>query len=172
MKPDYWIIVDHLDSGDQHDYTFLFHLAPDVVVERLAGPSALLRAASNGALLIIEALTDQELGSEVIEGSESPIQGWFSEDHYKKCSSPVLSFDVDGARSVFVAWVLYPLPAGSDGKEVSASMEHETDTGCTAIRVQSDGHADCVRLPDCTKANGEEESARLSKFSLERKTRL
>ena len=168
-KPDYWIVADYLTGNDQHHFTFLFHLAPDVIVERISGSSAIVRATSNGARLVIEALSTQHLGSEVIEGSTSPIQGWYSEDHYKKRSAPVLSFSIDRAKSVFVAWVLYPLPAGSDVKEIRASMEYEPDAARTAIEVQHDGQIDCVRLPDCAKSSPAQERSRISNISLERR---
>ena len=168
-KPDYWIIADYLAGAGEHHYTFLFHLAPDVIVEKLTGSSAIVRAAGNGAALVIKALGDRQLSSEVIEGSESPIQGWYSEDHYKKRSAAVLSFSLDCASPVSVAWVLYPLPAGSDANGVSASMKYESDAACMAIEVQRGARSDCIRLPDCVKIGSEEESSRLSNVSLERR---
>ena len=168
-KPDYWIIADYLAGTGEHHYTFLFHLAPDVVVEKLTGSSAVVRSAGNGAALVIEALSNRQLSSEVIEGSESPIQGWYSEDHYKKRSTAVLSFGLDCASPVFVAWVLYPLPAGSDANDVSASMRYESDTACTAIEVQRDGQFDYVRLPDHAESSPAEDSRRVANVTLARR---
>ena len=125
VKPDYWIVADYLDASELHQYTFLFHLAPDVLVENLIGSTALLRSGRNGAQLVMAALTEQDISSEVVEGSESPIQGWYSEDHHKKCAAPALSFDVFKSRSIFVAWVLYPLPSGADASQVQIEMSHE-----------------------------------------------
>jgi len=166
-NPDYWIIADHLDSGDRHRYTFLFHMAPDVVVEELDGTAAIVRARGNGALLVLKALTDRDLTATAIEGSESPIQGWYSEDHYRKCSSPVLSFEAESEGPVFVAWILYPLQGGSDAGKVEARMEYEAAAGVSAIHVQSAERSDCIRLSDRTKSGAEEESTRLSRISLE-----
>ena len=58
-----------------------------------------------------------EIGHELIEGQESPIQGWYSEDHHRKCPSPTLIFKVGQARSIFVSWVLYPLPPEADATQ-------------------------------------------------------
>jgi hypothetical protein len=112
------------------------------------------------------------MSAEVIEGSESPIQGWYSEDHHKKCSSPVLSFTIDKARTEFVAWVMYPLPAGAEANEVRASMEHEPEPGCTAIQVQRGELSDYVRLPDRATAGRDEDRARLARISLQRPRKI
>jgi len=147
-KPDYWVVTDRLSATSPHDYTFLFHLAPDVVVEELSGSSAIVRSASNGARLVIEALTKQALSSEEIRGSESPIQGWYSEDHHKKCGSPVLSFATSQADSVFVAWVLYPLPPDADASGVSASIEYDADAGYQDLCVRRGSQSDRIRIAD------------------------
>jgi len=112
-KPDYWIIVDYIDAGELHNYSFIFHLPPDMLVEKRTGSSVLLRSAVNGAQMILQAVGEQEINSEVIEGAESPIQGWYSEDHHKKCPAPVLIFDSCDTRSMMVAWICYPLPPGA-----------------------------------------------------------
>lgn len=169
-KPKYWIIADCLHSRDLHQYTFLFHLAPGVVIDKLTGTSAVVRASSNGALLVIKALSGHELTSEVIEGAESPPQGWYSEDHHKKCSSPVLSFSIASARSPIVAWLLYPLPPGSDVTKISATMQFENEAGSMEIRVKYGERFDCVRLPDCANAKLDGESTRAFRVSLERRT--
>jgi len=169
VKPSYWIVADYLDASELHEYNFLFHLAPDILVENLTGPTALLRSGRNGAQLVVTALTDQRMDSEVISGSQSPIQGWYSEDHHKKCSSPVLSFVVNEACSVFVAWILYPLAAGSDAKQVQASVEYELDAGCKTLQVQCGEKHDRVRLPGCANASSEDDSARLGRIVLEKR---
>ena len=144
--PDYWIVTDYLDAKNVHDYTFLFHLAPDVVVERLDSATALLRSARNGAQLVVAGLGDHEISSQVIEGSESPIQGWYSEDHYKKCAAPVLSFDVVEMRSAFVAWVLYPLAPGSDAGQIRTTLTFEQDCKQYVLGVHCGDQVDYVKI--------------------------
>ena len=172
VKPDYWIVADYLAAEQLHDYSFLFHLAPDVLVENLTNSSALLRSGRNGALFFLEAVTDEQMSGEVIEGSESPIQGWYSEDHHKKCSSPVLSFSIGGARSIFVAWILYPMAPGSDATEVRSCAVREPQAGFRTIQVQRGGLSDRIRLPDSAHAVSGEESRRLARVSLERRREI
>jgi len=137
-RPDYWVLADYLESEEPHDYTFLFHLAPDVTVEELKADSAIVR--SDGVSLLIKACTDQELESDV-------IQGWYSEDHYRKCPAPVLSFTARQAPSSRFVWLLYPLPADSDAGLVMASLEPGPDGNEVRLAVRSDARSDYIQFP-------------------------
>jgi len=148
VKPDYWVIADYLDASNLHDYTFLFHLAPDVQVENLNDSTALLRSGRNGARLVLVALGNHDIGSQVIEGQESPIQGWYSKDHYEKCAAPVLSFNVAGARSAFVSWVLYPLQPGADASQVQTRISHDADAMRYVIDVQVGDRIESITILD------------------------
>jgi uncharacterized heparinase superfamily protein len=168
VKPDYWIVADYLDASELHQYNFLFHLAPDVVVENLTSSTALLRSSRNGAQMFLAAHTDHEISSEVIEGSESPIQGWYSEDHYKKCAAPVLSFSVCNMRSVFVAWVLYPLAPATDAAQVRTRVLHEPGLGQHVLSVQYADKTDSVSILNDPKARSGHGGNPFSEFSIER----
>lgn len=113
-KPDYWIIVDYIDAGELHNYSFIFHMPPEVLVEKHSGSSVLMRSRVNGAQMILHAVSEQEFSCDVIEGDESPIQGWYSKDHHKKCPAPALIFNSRDTRSMLVAWICYPLPPGAN----------------------------------------------------------
>ena len=139
-RPDYWVLVDYLESEEPHDYIFLFHLSPDVTIDELTADSAIVR--SDGASLVIKACTDQELESEI-------IQGWYSEDHYRKCPAPVLSFTARQAPSSRFVWLLYPLPAGSDASQVSANLEPGSDGNEVKLVVRSGARSDYVKFPGC-----------------------
>ena len=157
VKPEYWVVADHLATGSPHDYTFLFHLAPDVIVENVAEASAIVRSDSNGSRLVIKALSDRELSGEVIEG-------WFSADHHKKCESPVLSFTINKAGPTMVAWVLYPLPAESESSELQANLK--SDDVYEIIHIRHGGRSDCIQIPgDASVAQGQEIS-RLKQISV------
>lgn len=145
-KPDYWILVDYLDADDPHDYSFVFHLAPDMQIEHRTGSSALLRSGRNGSQLIMRAITVQEIESEVIEGQESPIQGWYSEDHHRKCPSPTLIFEVAQSRSVIVAWVLYPLRPEADAGQFRVSAVMDPNSARLAFDVQSNDKVESISI--------------------------
>ena len=160
-KPDYWVVADRLVSSDTRDFRFLFHLAPDAVVEELSGTAGLIRSSSNGARLVIRALTDHGMSSE-------EIVGWYSADHHKKCEAPVLSFAVAKASSAFVAWILYPLPPGADAADISATLEHGSGATGKTIRVQRGGDSDVIRLPSGVSTGGAEKAARLTQICIAR----
>ena len=139
-RPDYWVVVDTIESREAHDYTFLYHLAPDVTVVETAPQSAIIRSESNGALLVLQVLTDQVIQGEVVEG-------WYSADHYKKCPAPVLSFTAKKAPSSRFVWLLYPLPAGSDAGHVMAKLEYGPDGVDERLVIRSDKRADKIQIP-------------------------
>jgi hypothetical protein len=152
-KPDYWVIRDRLEGQRPHEFSFLFHLSPDVSVEELGDSRALLRA-GNGARLIIVAHTNQQMMGTVIEGSESPIQGWYSEDHYKKVPAPVLDFSIAGEPTATVTWVIYPLPPGVDPSTVHTSMSRDRKNGPDSIAVRSAVIEDTITLAYSSAAAG------------------
>jgi hypothetical protein len=117
-KPDYWIIVDHLNASAVHIYSFLFHIAPDVVIEDIDGSTAVLRSKASNALMVLKALVSDDIDVSVHVGEDSPIQGWHSPDHHKKCPAPTLEFRLSGVSSPCVPWLLYPLPPGEDPADV------------------------------------------------------
>ena len=94
----------------------------------------------------LTALCDHEISSDVITGSESPIQGWYSEDHYEKCPAPALSFNVHQTACAFVVWVLYPMESTADATQVQASMLHDADLNQYAVRVKFGDREDIVKL--------------------------
>lgn len=158
VKPDYWVLADHLISSGQHDYTFLFHLAPDAVVEEVADMSAIICSPDTGARLVIKALSDRHLDGEVIEG-------WYSKDHHKKCESPVLSFTTSGNGPTLVAWVLYPLAAGTEAGNVDASMT--TDSGRSAIVVSRGQRSERLQLLSAADDDSDAQKSRLEMISIQ-----
>lgn len=157
VKPDYWVVADHLTAGSTHDYTFLFHLAPEITIEEISGASAIVRSQECGARLMIRALSGKDVQGEVIEGL-------YSKDHHKKCPASVLSFTIDGAGSTFVAWVLYPLPAGSEAAELRAGLE-PGDAG-QVLQIQCGRRADVIQLPGAASASPGQENNRLQAISI------
>lgn len=121
-KPDYWVIVDYLNASELHDYSFLFHLAPDIIIGSLDGAAAILRAPSASATMVLKALTNKDMDASIITGEEAPIQGWYSPDHHRKRPAPTLEFKVSGGSSLCVPWLLYPLPPGEDPADVQVTF--------------------------------------------------
>jgi hypothetical protein len=134
VKPDYWVVVDYLDASDFHDYEFLFHLAPDVVVTAMGENSAVCKSSRNGAQLDVRAFSTEAFSGDQLIGVESPIQGWYSSDHHKKVPSTTLAFRCRSSASICVAWVLRPLPAGAEADPGRASLI--SDPAATVLEIE------------------------------------
>jgi hypothetical protein len=156
-KPDYWIIVDYIDALELHNYSFLFHLLPGTLVEKRTSVSALLRSGRNGAQMILQAVGVDELRCEVVEGAESPIQGWYSEDHHKKCPAPVLLFETQNSKSMLVAWICYPLPPGANSDRLLIDSKCESSLSRLDFQVEYDGKSDeiSIRNDPAARLSGE-----------------
>lgn len=120
-KPDYWIIVDELSSEESHQYTALFHLAPDIEVIHHADKAAVLQSRRSGAKLLMQAVCAEPIIGKMVIGQESPIQGWYSEDHHSKQPTATLMFNIADIRSTVIAWVLVPLRQQDDVSQVDIS---------------------------------------------------
>ena len=123
VKPDYWLLVDTLQPGDEgeHEYESLFHLnakEAKVIDEK----KIVITENEDANLAIIPALTP-DLKVEIVKGrSEEPVQGWAN---YPWKPVPTAIFRRRGGGLKFIM-VLYPIP--KDGKLPIESVE-ETDEG-------------------------------------------
>jgi hypothetical protein len=76
-------VIDSISSKDKEGHTFEFplHLHPEIIVEQKESKQLLLtREGMRNVLLTL----DKDYEIEMINGSEDPILGWFSEDFYVK----------------------------------------------------------------------------------------
>ncbi len=146
VKPEYWIVVDYLHASTVHDYQFLFHFAPDVNVESISESGALVQSGRNGARLIIRAITEESLASELIAGSEAPVQGWYSSDHHVKCPAPALVFNMREANSACIAWLLYPLDAAQSAERIDVNRSKPESHGLLEFSVNRGAEVDSCSI--------------------------
>jgi len=168
VRPDYWIVVDYLDGDRQHDFSFLFHLEPEVSVEDRTGNSALLRSGHNDARLIMQAVMADPMDSQVVAGQESPIQGWYSEDHHKKRPSPTLIFETRESRSAFVAWVLYPLRPEHNAGQCHVKLVTEPTSSQLAFEVHASGKVDTVSIENNANSQSSDVPGTTPKITIQR----
>ena len=156
-RPDFWFIVDHLDATQRHRYDFLFHLAPDTVVTVNKDSTVHLLCENNGAQMLLLPVVGGKLNVKAVTGASAPIQGWYSEDHHKKCPAPTLNFHVEDERNMTAAWVLYPLPPGADSTVIQVSMMKSDTDDAFAFEVSNRAltHSISVSKPSLTAAAGE-----------------
>ncbi|UCH36504.1 MAG: alginate lyase family protein [Armatimonadota bacterium] len=116
VKPDYWLIVDELQSRDEkpHRYDAIFHVDTD---ELQVGDAPLLTLTRNqeGPNLALWAVGSRDVSLDVVSGQEQPeVQGWIPSGGYdvRPIPTPILGTEGDGA--VWAAYLLYPLAAGQE----------------------------------------------------------
>lgn len=135
LKPDYWLVIDELDSAESHEYSFLFHAAPGVS-SSIRRSDVLLADEASGAGLRILPLGQAALATSVEKGSESPIQGWFSVDHHKKVENEAIIFKRSGSR-VVQAFLLIPTPHGVDSNLYVESSRLSSESEGIGVRVRT-----------------------------------
>lgn len=118
VKPDYWLIVDELQSTDCHDYQVLFHTVPEVSVQVRPGNRAILNAATGAASLHIVPADPDTVKVSCMTGSQSPIQGWYSPSSHEKEPATAIIYERTNSASTAITTLLYPCPAGRSGDEI------------------------------------------------------
>ncbi|MGH8502295.1 MAG: alginate lyase family protein [Gammaproteobacteria bacterium] len=110
VKPDYWLIIDELQSmRGKQDFEIIFNAAPDIDMASVDARRSCLNARHNDACLYLIAECSLTLESQTVIGSERPIQGWYANGwNGKKVPAPTLIRRVKGAESVLTATLLYP----------------------------------------------------------------
>jgi hypothetical protein len=111
VKPDYWVVIDHLDGAGEHTVDLLFHFTPGQTV-CLAPDGRALAGAAGGPSLSLAPVSSAALKAEVITGATDPIQGWAAPYSGEKQPAPVLRYRYQGRTPVSFCTLLYPAPAG------------------------------------------------------------
>lgn len=119
VKPDYWIMVDYLQSASPHTYQLLFHTAPEVEVQAGVNDKVVLSAPAGGAKLYLVPIEPEAVKVSQLSGGEDPIQGWYSARNLEKTPASTIRFEHETAASTIIATLLYPCPAGQTAGTVT-----------------------------------------------------
>jgi hypothetical protein len=122
VKPDYWVIVDELESVERHDYQVLFHTVPEVAPQALPGNRVILQVPGEGPSLHIVPADPDSVRASWISGSQSPIQGWYSPNSHEIQEAAAVLYERKGVASTAIATLLYPCPAGRAGHEIEIEL--------------------------------------------------
>lgn len=110
VKPDYWLIIDELQSmSGKQDYEVIFNTAPDIEILADDARYTCLASKHNDARLYLVNACASEVQSKTIVGSEDPIQGWYANGwNGHKVPAPTLIRCVTRVESMLMATLLYP----------------------------------------------------------------
>jgi len=110
VKPDYWLIIDELQSmAGVHEYELIFNTSPEVEVLSADSRRTCLAGKHNQARLYLVNACTLKIQSKTVIGSENPTQGWYADGwNGHKVASPTLIRRIGPAESALVATLLYP----------------------------------------------------------------
>lgn len=147
VKPDYWLVVDELRSldGKPHRYDSLFHLdTPEVTAG--ADPLHLVTANQEGPNLALWAAGSAPVTVQVVAGQQEPVvQGWVPSGGYDVRPIPTPIFTATAPGTVWLAYLLYPLPAGQAMPAAGLTLS-ATEGGCVVEVRFADGRVDALSL--------------------------
>jgi hypothetical protein len=132
----YWACIDVLDGSGVHDVEFLFHLAPELLVE-VSGDRAFAYAADATEGLVVVAAGFGTGAPDVVRGATHPVQGWHSEDYGARRPAPVM---VMRERIRLPAVRVHLLaPTTRDVRDLATTTRH-LDEGLALTIAHGDGH--------------------------------
>jgi hypothetical protein len=112
VKPDYWVVVDTLESPDAREYSYesLFHLNADTA-EVDARTAAVVTRNAKAANLVVWPVAGAKFDMAVVKGiQEEPVQGW-ANGPWRPVPTAVIAGKTSGQFRM--ATILYPLAPGA-----------------------------------------------------------
>jgi len=141
VRPNFWVVLDKLmaKDGKEHTYDALFHFEDSVKADglRLGTQNA---AAAN---LTVAARPDDGLSVKIVEGQESPVQGWLPIGLNRVRPAPVGVFTARGVNREML-YVLAPSPKGA--RDPVLSVEPISGAPDAALITFADGKIYEVRF--------------------------
>lgn len=152
VKPDYWILWDTVEGEGNHSVSQLFHLPPEPLVET-DNENDVLISYADGPLLLIKSLHPESGSLTMIEGDQSPIQGWVSPKYGVKLKAPVLDFKKLGGVPLVFINALVPFPNSADLEKfrlqsvpVHGGKERIELSEAIAVKVETENWSDVVMI--------------------------
>jgi len=148
VKPEYWVVIDEVQTQRPHDYQLLFHAAPGLNTQVMPDGRVSLDAGPSSSRLLIVPGEPQTLNVELITGSSNPIQGWFSIDHHKKAPSTAIVYERKQTMSTILTTLLYPTLHDCPENAISIrTFELEAGDGYAYV-VQGEKTSDYIVISD------------------------
>lgn len=136
VKNDYWVILDRFEGSGTHDINTLFHFAPGKVAADAATGACASSNRGRPNLLIVPSET-RKVSVSVVEGRESPCQGWISTEYNRRVPAPVADYAYSGPVPVERAYLLYPSKPGDTSEASIERLRLTVDGGAPQGRASA-----------------------------------
>lgn len=109
LKPDYWVVVDEINSERPLPFEFLLHAGPALELVGHPRGTVSLQSARTGAVLAIVPEDTEFVGPAILQGAQHPIQGWVSSGRrFHKEPAFAITYQWPPCTSLSHATLLYP----------------------------------------------------------------
>jgi len=143
LRPDYYILLDRIESDRPHRYSQLFHFRPSLRVE-IDGNAVYTADPSGGATVKLVPLSVSDLGFLLHRGSLDPRRGWVCTGDQEMAPASVVEYQRSGRSAVF-AVLIVPEPPGRR-RQVHAVIEGDPFLGDICVQVNIDGRRDEIQI--------------------------
>jgi Heparinase II/III-like protein/Heparinase II/III N-terminus len=146
VKPDTFIVIDHVRASDRHDYAQHFHLHPDVARLDVANSRTVLASVDGGpALAIVAAAAPDAIETPRGVAEDGVVQGW----HFPELHVKVPAFDVvfRQTRADADLPVLFVVSAPGQAPRVPTDITYGERGGVATITWRLDGFERSLRIP-------------------------
>ncbi|MBW4509591.1 MAG: heparinase II/III family protein [Scytonematopsis contorta HA4267-MV1] len=106
LRGKYWVVVDHITTNQPRTVETLWHFHPDCTVA-IQGESVSTIDPDVGNLKIVP-VSYCSWKVNVVQGQESPIQGWWSREYNHKSPNATAIYSTKITTSTTFAWILLP----------------------------------------------------------------
>ncbi|MFQ5636723.1 MAG: heparinase II/III family protein, partial [bacterium] len=159
VKPDYWILWDVVKGMGKVPVNQLFHMPTEVTVKIIDDDDVLV-SYPDGPHVLIKSLSQAGFVPRIVEGSESPIQGWVSPKYGFKTSAPVVDFQQTGELPLVFVAVLFPYRNLDTRKRMNAELapalignQPAAVSEALWLRIESDISSDEILLAPYISGN-------------------
>ena len=144
VKNRYWLIIDKINTSELKNIDILFHLDPSVNFNIEGNKRAVLFSGDVHLRMVPE--SQRPLTIKGIFGSETPIQGWYSERRNHKVPSGVIIFKTSCSEEAEVATLLYPGIDLNKDKGLNFDVKRLADDLSCEFVVDYDVGRDVIRV--------------------------
>jgi hypothetical protein len=135
VKPGYWLVVDDLQGGAEHQIEVTFQFAPDV--RMASGPEPWIRAETRrGHTLWLLPVASTRVETVICCGELDPPRGWVSSDYGQREPAPAVVFSATARLPWRAMTILVPV-AGPSAEPPAVATLHDAHGRPSGVRFNA-----------------------------------